>query len=280
MAIASTVFPHVSLAAAPSSDGDRPNVLWITTEDLSPVLGCCGDEYAVTPNLDRFAQQGVRYTHAFAMASVCTPARSCLITGVYSSSLGTQHLRGEQPLASSVHCYPEFLRQAGYYCTNNVKEDYNFTTPKAAWDESSNKAHWRNRRPGQPFFAIFNLMTTHQSRIRFSESDFAELTSRIEPGQRHDPALAPLPPYYPDTPVVRRDVARLYDLVTAMDLQVQDLLDQLQEDGLADDTIVFFYSDHGTGMPRHKRWLYDSGTRVPLIIRFPKKYQHLAPGGP
>ncbi len=280
LAVVLTVPAFLSSAAAQSSTAERPNVLWITTEDLSPVLGCYGDTYAVTPNLDRLAEQGVRYTHAFAMASVCTPARSCLITGVYSSSLGTQHLRGEQPLARDVRCYTEYLRQAGYYCTNNVKEDYNFVTPKTAWDESSNKAHWRNRRAGQPFFAIFNLMTTHQSRIRFSEADFAELTARVKPQQRHDPQLAPLPPYYPDTPVVRRDVARLYDLVTAMDLQTQDLLDQLEEDGLAEDTIVFFYADHGTGMPRHKRWLYDSGTRVPLIIRFPRKYQHLAPGNP
>ncbi len=259
---------------------ERPNILWITAEDLSPVLGCYGDGYAITPNLDRLAQQGVRYTHAFAMASVCTPARSCLITGIYSSSLGTQHLRGEQPLPKDVRCFTEYLRDVGYYCTNNVKEDYNFATPKAAWDESSDTAHWRKRKPGQPFFSVFNFMTTHQSRVRFPKGQYEKITSRLTPQERHDPSEAPLPPYYPDTPLVRHDVAQLHDLVTAMDKQTQDLLDQLEEDGVADNTIVFFYSDHGTGMPRHKRWLYDSGTRVPLIIRFPKTYQHLSSGKP
>ena len=255
----------------------RPNILWITTEDLSPVLGCYGDAYAVTPNLDRLAQQGVRYTNAFASASVCTPARSSLITGVFASSLGTQHLRGPQPLSEQVRCFPQLLREAGYYCTNNVKEDYNFPTPAAAWDESSRTAHWRNGESGKPFFSVFNLLTTHQSRIRFTGEQLEKITARLTPQQRHVPALAPLPPYYPDTPLVRHDVAQLYDLATAMDRQVQDLLDQLQEDGLADDTIVFFYSDHGTGMPRHKRWLHDSGIHVPLIIRFPEKYRQLAP---
>ena len=254
-----------------------PNILWITCEDLSPVLGCDGDRQAATPNLDRLAAEGVRYTNAFAMASVCTPARSCLITGVYSSSLGTQHLRGAMPLPKDVKCFSEYLRRAGYYCTNNVKEDYNFATPKAAWDESSNTAHWRRRKPGQPFFSVFNIFTTHQSQIRLSDKQFAARTARLTPGQRHDPKHVELPPYYPDTPIVRRDVARLYDLVTAMDGQVQDLLNQLEEDGLADNTIVFFYSDHGTGLPRHKRWLYDSGIHVPMIVRFPEPYRHWSP---
>jgi len=279
--LALIVLPAVCAGANKTVNGaERPNILWITTEDLSPVLGCYGDQYAITPNLDRLAQRGIRYTHAFAMASVCTPARSCLITGVYSSSLGTQHLRGEQPLAKRIRCFSEYLREAGYYCTNNVKEDYNFRTPKTAWNESSARAHWRGRKPGQSFFAVFNFMTTHQSRVRFPKDQYEKITSRLTPQERHDPAKTPLPPYYPDTPLVRHDVAQLYDLVTAMDKQAQDLLDQLKEDGVAENTIVFFYSDHGTGMPRHKRWLYDSGTRVPMIIHFPKKYQHLSPGKP
>jgi len=274
------VLPIAASADESTPDQQRPNILWITAEDLSPVLGCYGDDYAITPNLDRLAQQGVRYTHAFAMASVCTPARSCLTTGVYSSSLGTQHLRGEQPLAKGMKCFSEYLRDVGYYCTNNVKEDYNFPTPKTAWDESSAKAHWRGRKPGQPFFAVFNFMTTHQSRVRFPKEQYERLTSRLTSKERHDPAKAPLPPYYPDTPLVRHDVAQLYDLVTAMDKQTQDLLDQLKEDGVADNTIVFFYSDHGTGLPRHKRWLYDSGTHVPMILHFPERYQDLAPVKP
>jgi N-sulfoglucosamine sulfohydrolase len=258
----------------------RPNVLWITCEDISPNLGCYGDPAAITPNLDRLAAQGVRYNNAFSVASVCSPARSCLITGVYPTSLGTQHLRSSLPLPDPIRCFTEYLRKAGYYCSNNVKQDYNFVAPPGSWDESSAKAHWRKRKPGQPFFSVFNFTTTHQSQIRLDEEAFAKRTARLAPQERHDPADVPLPPYYPDTPVVRRDVANLYDLITAMDKQVGDLLAQLDEDGLAGETIVFFYSDHGTGLPRHKRWLYDSGICVPLIIRFPQAFRHLAPGAP
>ncbi len=274
--------PDATRPANAAAQPDRPNILWITCEDLSPVLGCYGDAFATTPHIDRLAEQGVRYSHAYATASVCTPARSCLITGVFASSLGSQHLRGPVPLADDVRCFSQILREAGYYCTNNVKEDYNFPKPQGTWDDSSKTAHWRNRqrKPGQPFFAVFNLMTTHQSRIRFDERAFATLTRRLTDHERHDPDQVPLPPYYPDTPVVRRDMARLYDMVTAMDKQVGDLLSQLEQDGLADDTIVFFYSDHGTGMPRHKRWLYDSGLHVPLIVRLPDKYRRLAPAAP
>ena len=259
---------------------ERPNVLWITCEDTSPNLGCYGDAFAVTPNLDRLAAEGVRYTSAFAVASVCSPARSCLITGVYPTSLGTQHLRGILPLPAHIRCFTEYLRSAGYYCSNNVKQDYNFVAPPGSWDESSRDAHWRKRKPGQPFFSVFNFTTTHQSQIRLPDDQFAKRTARLAPDERHDPAEVPLPPYYPDTPIVRRDVAHFYDLVTAMDKQVGDLLGQLEEDGLAEQTIVFFYSDHGTGLPRHKRWIYDSGIRVPLVIRFPEKYRRLAPGKP
>ena len=261
---------------------ERPNILWVTCEDISPHLGCYGDTYAVTPNIDRLAKQGVRYTRAFSTASVCTPSRSCLITGMYASSLGTQHLRAVQPLplANEIRCFTEYLREAGYYCSNNAKQDYNFVTPASAWHESSQQAHWRKRRPGQPFFSVFNFTTTHQGQIRYSEEQFTKITTQLSPHERHDPTQAPLPPYYPDTPVVRRNIAQLYTQITKMDKQVKDLLEQLEEDGLADETIVFFYSDHGTGLPRHKRWIHDSGIRVPLIIRFPTKYQHLASGNP
>ena len=270
-----------ALLAAPAATSDqRPNILWITCEDASPVLGCYGDTQAITPNLDRFAQQGVRYSNAFAAASVCSPARSCLITGVYPSSLGTQHLRSRLPIPEQIRCFPEYLRDAGYYCTNNSKEDYNFKTPAACWDESSRQAHWRKRKSGQPFFSVFNILTTHQGQIRLADEQFAKRTERLAPDERHDAASIALPPYYPDTPRVRRDVARFYDLMTAMDKQAGDLLAQLDQDGLADRTIVFFYSDHGTGLPRHKRWLYDSGIRVPLIIRFPERFRHLAPAEP
>ena len=263
-----------------SQPGDRPNILWITCEDLSPLIGCYGDEFATTPNIDRLAREGVRYTNAFAMASVCSPARSCLITGVYPVTLGTQNLRSVLPMPAQVRCFSEYLREAGYYCTNNVKEDYQFKTPPTAWDESSRTAHWRKGPKGKPFFSVFNSMLTHQSRVRMRGKEIAAQTKTLPDALRHSVDEVPVPPYYPDTPEVRRDMANLYDLVTTMDLWAGRLLKQLEEDGLTEDTIVFFYADHGTGMPRHKRWLYDTGTHVPLVVRFPEKYAHLAPVAP
>lgn len=264
----------------------RPNILWITTEDMSPNLGCHGDTYATTPNLDRLAAESVRYTNAFATAPVCSPARSCLITGVYATTLGTQNLRSAFPIPETMRGFPSYLRAAGYYCTNNVKTDYNTSNEpaivRASWDESSAKAHWRNRRPEQPFFAVFNDMVTHQSRTsvwpyeRFQK----ELQLQLAPNERHDPAQAPVPPYWPDTPITRRTIARYYDCITLMDRNVGRLLAELEEAGAADDTIVFFYSDHGAGHPRHKRLVLDSGLHVPLLIRFPEKYRHLAPAAP
>ncbi|MBI3280439.1 MAG: sulfatase-like hydrolase/transferase [Acidobacteria bacterium] len=264
----------------PSAASSRPNILWITCEDISPILGCYGDRYAHTPNLDRLAAEGTRYTRAFSAASVCAPARSSLITGVQANTLGTMHLRGVVPLARGINCFPAYLRRAGYYCSNNVKQDYNFTAPADAWDESSKTAHWRNRRSGQPFFAVFNLTATHQGQIRYPREEFERVSAKMAPEERHDPAKAPLPPYYPDTPMVRLNIAELYTQATVMDKQAGDLLQQLQSDGLAGDTVVFFFSDHGTGLPRDKRWLHDSGTRVPLLIRFPEKYGRMAPGKP
>ena len=265
----------------------RPNVLWITAEDMSPVLGCYGDSYATTPNIDKLAKQSVRYLNAYATAPVCSPARSCLITGVHAVSLGTQHLRSDFPLPGFIHGFPHYLRKAGYFTTNNVKTDYNTSSEKRlireSWDENSPKAHWRGRKgKAQPFFSIFNLMVSHQSRsmVYPYEKFQKEVQSKLTAKQVHDPAKAPLPPYYPDTPIVRRTIARFYDCVTVMDKQVGEILSQLEKDGLAEDTIVFFYSDHGSGLPRHKRVALDSGLRVPLLIRFPEKYKHLATGKP
>lgn len=277
-----------SLLLANGAAAEQPNILWITVEDMSPTLGCYGDAFANTPNLDRLAKEGVRYTKAFAVAPVCSPSRSCLITGLLQVSLGTHQMRSAFPIPSDIRGFPSYLREAGYFCTNNVKTDYN-TADEArlieeSWDESSPTAHWRNkkRKDGQPFFAIFNDMTTHQSRTMvWPYASFQKhVQSELSAAEIHDPSKVPLPAYYPDTPLVRRELARFYDCVTAMDRHVGKILSELEEDGLADDTIVFFYSDHGSGMPRHKRLLYDSGMQVPLIVRFPAKYQHLAPTKP
>lgn len=255
--------------AGPARAADRPNILWISCEDTSPDLGCYGDTYARTPNLDRLAEQGQRFQRAFAVAPVCAPSRSCIITGMYPTTIGTHHMRSQGVPPSDVKCFTEYLRAAGYYCTNNVKTDYNFASPLTAWDESSNRAHWRNRAKGQPFFSVFNLTISHESQIRAPDAEFQQKTAMLSADERHDPAKAKLPSYYPDTPVVRRDWARYHDLVTVMDRQAGAILKQLEDDGLADSTIVFFFGDHGRGLPRAKRWVYDSGLRVPLIVRWP-----------
>lgn len=262
----------VSAAAQPT----RPNILWISTEDISPDLGCYGDAYAVTPNVDKLAAQGVRYTNAFSTAPVCAPTRSAIITGMYPTTIGSLHMRSKAVPPAGVRAFTEYLRAAGYYCTNNAKTDYNFEAPPAnrppltVWDETGNTAHWRNRPDkSQPFFAVFNITVSHESQIRVPDAAYQKNTARLKPEEFHDPAKAKLPPYYPDTPLVRKDWARYYDNITAMDYIVADLLQQLAADGLADNTVVFFWGDHGRGLPRAKRFVYDSGLRVPLIVRWP-----------
>jgi uncharacterized sulfatase len=246
---------------------ERPNILWLTSEDNGPQLGCYGDNYAETPNIDALAARGLVYFNAWSNAPVCAPARTAIITGMYPTSLGAQHMRSLVDLPASIRLLPQYLRQAGYYCTNNSKEDYNVRPAGQVWDESSTQAHWRGRRNGQPFFAVFNFTTTHESQIR---------TRPHRPV--HDPEKVRLPAYHPDTPEVRLDWAQYYDKLTEMDRQVGQILRQLQADGLADDTIVFYFGDHGPGMPRCKRWPYNSGLHVPLIVSFPEKWRRLAAG--
>ncbi|MGN6544942.1 MAG: sulfatase family protein, partial [Aureliella sp.] len=267
IAVALSVLVQLNTAA---QGAERPNVLWITSEDNSPYLGCYGDEQAQTPRLDRLAAAGVRYRHAFANAPVCSTARTTLISGMYASSLGAQNHRSSVAIPASFQLYPEPLRAAGYYCTNNSKTDYNIAGRQKIWNESSKKAHYKNRAAGQPFFAVFNLTGSHESQVapKPGKTDF-----RIPPEQ------IKLPPYHPDTPEMRRDWANYYDQITLVDSQVGKLLDELESEGLADETIVFYYSDHGGALGRGKRNIHDTGTRVPLIVRFPDKWKHLAPAG-
>lgn len=258
----------------------RPNILWLSCEDISPHLGCFGDPHAITPNLDRLAVEGVRFTNAYTAAGVCAPCRSTIITGLYQTTLGTHHMRCEAALPDSIKPFPIQLREAGYYCANNSKKDYQFKDPKSTWDESSGKAHWKNRKDGQPFFAVFNFTGCHESGIADDEK-YQRVTSELTEEQRQDPkALTTLPPYYPDTPVVREDWKRNYELITAMDVWAGKHLADLEAAGLADDTIVIFWSDHGVGLPRAKRWLYDSGTRIPMIARIPEKFRTGGQGAP
>lgn len=269
-AVVAGAFPTLLLGEE-SATQRRPNILWITCEDMSPNLGCYGDKQAHTPHIDRLASQGLRYLNAFSVAGVCAPSRSCLITGMYPTSIGSQHMRSRATLSPQIRCFSEYLRDAGYYCMNNVKTDYNFEPPKSAWDESSNKAHWRNRKEGQPFFAVFNFTMTHESQVRANEAAYRKHVAGIPKEQLHDPKTVTLPPYYPDTPVTRKDWAQYCDLITAMDREVGKILEQLHADELDDDTVVFFFSDHGVGLPRAKRWMYDSGIKVPLVVRWPGK---------
>lgn len=260
---------------------DPPNLVWISVEDMSPWLACYGDDTVPTPNLDRLAREGVRYTNAHANTPVCAPARSTLITGMYATTIGSMHMRTGKPSGAAlardpnaydgipnyeavppadVRCFTEHLREAGWYCTNRSKQDYQFTAPVTAWDASGGKAHWRQRENDQPFFAVFNLTGTHES---------GTFPNRRRAPAVADPATVPVPPYYPDTPRVRDDLARTYDNIAAMDGRVGAILKQLEDDGLLEETVVVFFSDHGVGLPRGKRSVYASGTHVPLIIRWP-----------
>ena len=251
----------------------RPNILWFSFEDTNPCYGCYGDTVARTPTLDRLAGQGCVWTNAFSTAGVCAPARSAVITGMYPISIGTHHMRTthknracpEVPTPYSaviphyVKCFTEYLRAEGYYCTNNDKTDYQFTPPMTAWDECSSSAHWRNRPdPEQPFFAVFNPTRTHESGMWPEKC----------PSPTFDPAAMKLPPYFPDTPKVREAMARMYTNIEYNDRLFGETLQQLEDDGLAENTIVFHWSDHGP-LPRGKRWPYDSGIHVPMIVRWP-----------
>ena len=251
------------------------NFLWVSFEDTNPFYACYGDTVARTPNLDRLASEGCRYTHCFSTAGVCAPARSAVITGMYPVSIGTHHMRTAHTHPATpelptpyeavpphyVKCFTEYLRAAGYYCTNNDKTDYQFHAPLTAWDECSKQAHWRNRPdPDQPFFAVFNPSQTHESHMWEDEA--------LKPA--FDPVDIKLPPYFPDTPKVREAMARMYTNIEHNDRILGGLLQQLEEDGLADHTVVVHWSDH-VPLPRGKRWPYDSGIHVPLIIRWPGK---------
>lgn len=262
-----------AIAAEEAVPPSRPNVLWITSEDNGPHLGCYGDAYSTTPNLDRLAARGLIYWNCWSNAPVCAPARTTLISGLYPTSTGAEHMRSMTRLPVGFLMYPQYLRAAGYYCTNNSKEDYNLAKPGQVWDESSGKAHWKNRRPGQPFFAVFNHTGTHESQVR-----------RRPHKAMHDPAKVRVPAYHPDAPEVQQDWAQYYDNLTEMDTAAGKLLQELADAGLADDTVVFYYADHGPGLPRCKRSPCNSGLRVPLIVHIPEKFRHLAsadykPGG-
>lgn len=261
----------------------RPNVLWILAEDMCPNLGCYGDPDACTPHLDRFAGQGVRFTQVFSVHPCCSPSRSCLATGLYPTRLGTfQHRSRVWVNPDHVKCFSTLLRQAGYYTFNGcrggrTKTDYNFEPADQPWNKmGSQEIEWRNRAPGQPFFGQVNLFRTHQS--QYGQRKVGEKDPVPAPFV-HDPSAIRLPPYFPSTPEAREIWAEYHDRISEMDAQFGALMQMLDADGLADDTIVFFFGDNGHGVPGGKVWLWNEGLHVPLLIRFPARWAHLAPSG-
>lgn len=279
----------------------QPNILWLVTEDMSAYIPPFGDSTVQTPNLSRLAEEGLIYPNLFSVAGVCAPSRSAIATGMYPTSIGASHMRTnsyteetglpayEAIPPSEVKMLSEWLRLQGYYCTNNYKTDYQFKHPVTAWDESSPYAHWRNRKEGQPFYAVFNFTETHESGLfepygfrhvetrHYNEGDRSykwkkdRMTEEETPVHLSKDTDFDVPPYLPDNEVVRRDMWKEYNNIVEMDMQVGAVLKQLEEDGLLDNTIIFFYGDHGGPYPRQKRLIYDSGLNTPMIIRLPHK---------
>ncbi len=247
-----------------AEDPPQPNILWITSEDNSPFIGAYGDEYADTPNIDRLAERGTVYENAYATTPVCAPSRFTLITGTYANRMGTENMRSTYPIPEEIQFFPKYLQEAGYHTTNNRKKDYNTVDQPEVWDESSGEAHYRDREEGQPFFHVRNITISHESSLH------DPIDTLI-----HDPEEAPVPPYHPRTETVKRDWAHYYDEVTRMDEQVGEVLEELEESGEAENTIVFYYGDHGGAVPGSKRFMNQRGLQIPLIIYIPPKYEHL-----
>jgi N-sulfoglucosamine sulfohydrolase len=286
----------------PNQTATPPNILWLVAEDMSPYIPSFGDSTIQTPNLSRLAAEGIRYTNVYSISGVCSPSRAALATGMYPSNIGAHHMRTlyQQPAAKKmgiinyecvlppdVKMVSEIMRQNGYYCTNNRKEDYQFFASKMAWDESSNYAHWRNRPEGKPFFSIFNFGVTHESNMwnpgyrHFDNDTFPPPRTKknfwkgFENGNKplsvREDLEVNIPPYLPDNEMVKKDMRRMYSNIIEMDRHVGMLLNQLEEDGLLENTIIVWYTDHGGPLPRQKRLLYDSGLHVPMIIRYPNQ---------
>ncbi|MCK9343631.1 MAG: sulfatase-like hydrolase/transferase [Massilibacteroides sp.] len=288
------IFLPTILSKAYSQEQNRPNILWIVSEDNTVLLNTYGDSHAKTPNIDALAKEGTVYEHTYGVSSVSAADRSTLITGMYSPCLGIQHMRSTYPLPDFLHFYTEYIREAGYYCVNNWKEDFNTNYPShKAWDETGKsaksyytnlcpeeerteegrallkKSRWENRKPGQPFFQIYNIMRTHESRLFLHPDSMTISPNDVE-----------IPPYIPDLPEERYDKALYYYRLEQMDKMLGVIVDRLKEEGLYENTIIFYYADNGGVLARSKRFYYENSLHVPLVIRFPKKYQYLAPTKP
>ena len=277
---------------------DRPNILLLVAEDMSARVGAFDDEIAHTPNIDQLALRGVRYPNTFTTAGVCSPSRAALITGMHQIAIGGQHMRTATRPEGAYKCvpppyvkaFPELLRQAGYFTFNTAKLDYQFSGampnsgPFTIWDAENDAKLWRSRQAGQPFFGMINILETHESGVftplghrpnslmHFILQFFRKLSTEKSP-VTIAPEKVVLPPYYPNTPTIRKDIARHYENIAAMDVLVGDILERLEKDGLAESTIVIWTTDHGDGLPRAKRELYDSGIKVPMVVYYPEKFR-------
>ncbi|MHB9142517.1 MAG: sulfatase family protein [Paludibacter sp.] len=289
VALALLVGTLSAFGANPLQKADRPNIVWFVCEDISPMLPFYGDSTAHTPNLDKLAKESMIFDNCYTTVGVCAPSRSTIITGMYPTSIGTMDMRtardvfslGKRTYATTsvgndlagnpireysavipeyVKCFPEYLRAAGYYCTNNDKTDYQFAAPVTAWDENDKTATWENHPANKPFFAVYEFAVTHESKVWLNKN----LPQTVSPKS------VPLPPYFPDDSVVRQDVARVYSNIEILDKQIGEAIQKLKNAGLYDKTIIVFCSDNGGPLPRGKREIYDSGLHLPFIIRFPK----------
>ena len=264
-------------SAANNKKKERPNILWVTFEDTSSYeFGCYGNKDVHTPNADSLAAQGIQFMNAWSVAPQSSPARSSLITGCYAPTYGMDVHPVSYDTPADIF-FPQRLREAGYYCTNNSKTHYNSTNNnKACWDECTKTASYNSPKRGkdQPFFAVFNTVTSHMGRVRTFHTD----GRRDYTKEGIYTELLTLPSYVPDLPEVRSDYAGHLEAVQDVDTWLGFFLKDLKDKGLDDNTIIFFFSDHGGCVPRGKGYLYESGLKVPLIAYFPEKWKHLANG--
>lgn len=263
----------------------KPNILWITMEDTSPhFIGCYGDKNARTPNIDRLAREGVRFTNAYATGSVCSSSRSTIFTGARTYEMGTGNHRSQYPVPEFIKGFPYYMKEVGYFTSNCGKKDYNFADierkKRDAWTKDG-KVGWWNREEGQPFFCVFNQNDSHQSRTMSKPFDWYEknVLSSLGPEQMIRDDQFEMPPFLKDSPEMRKQFARVYNSIKLTDVRIGELLKKLEDDGLRDDTILFFYADHGEGIPRAKQNGINMSYQVPFIISVPEKWKHLSPWG-
>jgi arylsulfatase A-like enzyme len=261
------------MACATADASDRPNILWITSEDnTASFMRLYNPEGVEMPNLERLSDDGIVFDRAFSNAPVCSVARSALISGTYGPRTAThQHRRVRfAPLPGRLRLFPHYLRRAGYFTSNNVKTDYNFAD-LSPWSDRSDKATWRGRESGQPFFHVQNHTTTHEHKLHFTEEEFLR-----EPTLT-DPRSVSLWPFHPDTPLMRHTYALYHDQHRILDREIGRLVDELTEEGLIENTIIFYFSDHGGVLPGSKGYLHEVGLQVPLVVWFPERWRHLSP---